>query len=188
METIPVVYLKKDFEKTLLPRIDLPEIKEKQGFEHLYIIDEEGITKNRPRFCFYQRFSRYFDLWIDAGPREIDDIVDDVFAGAKKIIIRPSLWTEPTIQSTRELTENEIYIAVEANELQQDTVNLSFYDQADGIIIFCTKPDQRISFKNESIINQIIEKKDVYVFDDGNNTFWQSKNVKGYLKDINAFV
>lgn len=187
METIPIVYLPKDFEKKLLPSINIKEIMDREKFKDLYIFDIEGIRKNRPRFCFYQRFSSLFDLWVDAGPRDLGDVVDDVFSGAKKIVLRPGLWSETTIQCIRDITENEVLIAADAEDIE--SINFHTLDDAliDGFIIFFKDSNQRVGFKEEGLINSLIKKKDVYVFDEKNRSYWESKNIKGFLKDITTF-
>ena len=184
MEMIPFIYLTIPFEKTILPTLNLKELKKTHQINDLYIIDEEGIEKNRPRFCFYQRFSSIFDIWVDAGPRSIDDVVDDVFAGAKRIVIRSTLWSEPSIEGIREISENEIFLAMHLDEIVNNTYSRILFDEVDGIVVFITDQYQRIGFKHGSIISQIVEKKPTYIFSNDDISSWASKNIKGYLKDI----
>jgi len=76
----------------------------------LYLLDDDGITANRPNYNTYQRLSTHADLWIDAGPRSLDDAIDLIMAGATTLVIRPSLW--PTLDTTDILaiTDCPLYI------------------------------------------------------------------------------
>jgi hypothetical protein len=184
MEIIPFIHLTKQFEKETLPSFNLKEMKETHNISDLYIIDKEGIEKNRPRFCFYQRYSSLFDLWVDAGPRSIEDIVDNVFAGAKRIVIRATLWSEPSIASIRELTENDIFLAISLDGVINNTYPKILFNEVDGVIIFIPKEFQKIGFKHESTINRVSEKKPCYIFSNNDISFWKEKNIKGYLQDV----
>ena len=188
MDVIPVLYLSEKFKKNEVSPLYLRDIMKKQGFSELYIIDEQGIRRNEPQYAFYQRFSALFDLLVDTGPREIGDVVDDIFSGAKRIIIRENLWTEESLSRIRELTDHEIFLAVDKNRVQDVYNRPLFYDEADGLVLYMTSEKEQ-DFKNESKINQLIKNKTVYVFDEEKNeSFWSSRNVKGLLRDINSFV
>jgi len=101
MEFVPVLYLSKTFNRNEVSPLHLRGIMKKQGFSELYVIDEQGVRRNEPRYAFYQRFSPLFNLWVDTGPRGIGDVVDDIFSGAKRIIIRENLWTEDSLSQIR---------------------------------------------------------------------------------------
>jgi len=75
----------------------------------LYLLDTDGIATNRPNYNTYQRLSSQADLWIDAGPRDINDLVDLVMAGATAIIIRPTLWPNPDINAILDVTDLNLY-------------------------------------------------------------------------------
>jgi hypothetical protein len=75
----------------------------------LYLIDHDGITHNRPNYNTYQRLSTKNPLWIDAGPRTTDDIVDLIMAGATTIIIRPTLYHTPDLHETHTITDLDLY-------------------------------------------------------------------------------
>lgn len=186
MEIIPYIYLTKQFEKTIVPALNLQELKEKHQLTNLYIIDRAGIEKNRPRFCFYQEYAALFDLWIDAGPRIIEDVVDDMFAGANRLVIRFDLWQEKSFVRIKELTDNEILLAVSLEGVINRKYPLHLLDEIDGIVIFITEDHKDVGFKHETLINQLLEKKPCYIFTHKNLSYWQSRNIKGYLKDITS--
>lgn len=187
MQIIPYIYLTETFEKTILPTLDLQALKEKHKFTDLYIIDKMGIEKNRPRFCYYQQYASLFDLWIDAGPLSIDDVVDDVFAGAFKLVIRSELWSEKSFMRIKELTENEILLAVSLEGIINQKYPLYLLDEIDGVVIFITEEHQQVGFKHESLINQFLDKRPCYIFTHDTLNYWVSKNIEGYLKDITSF-
>lgn len=188
MEYVPVLYLPSNDQKIGLNAIDLKNLMKKEGFTELYLLDELGIKKNKPQYDFYQRFSTIFDLWVDTGPRNIGDVVDDVFSGAKRIIIRLDLWTEDSLKSIREITDHEIYVAVDLNSFGSLSENRLFFDEADGVVLFVTDTNT-LRFKIESEINQLIKDTAVYVFDMGKNEhIWSLKDIKGFLRDINHYL
>jgi hypothetical protein len=188
METIPVLYLSKTYEKNQLSPLYLRDIMKKQGFSNLYVIDEQGIKRNQPQYAFYQRFSPMFDLWVDTGPRDMGDVVDDIFSGAKRIIIRLNLWLKESLSQIRELTEHDIFLAVEGHKLSHLYTHPLLYEEADGLIVFMTS-EVKTGFKNESTLNQVMRNKPVYVFDmQENESYWTSKKINGLLQDINRFV
>jgi len=188
MEYVPVLYLTSDDQKIGLNTIDLRDLMKKEGFTDLYIIDELGIKKNKPQYKFYQRFSTLFDLWVDTGPRDIGDVVDDIFSGTKRIIIRLDLWNEDSLKSIREVTDHEIYVAVALNSISSLSESRLFFDDADGVVLFVTDNDS-LNFKIESDINQLIKDTSVYVFDmEKNEPIWSSKDIKGFLRDINHYL
>ena len=188
MEYVPVLYLPSNDQKIGLNAIDLKNRMKKEGFTELYIIDELGIKKNKPQYNFYQRFSSIFDLWVDTGPRDIGDVVDGVFSGAKRIIIRLDLWTEDSLTSIREITDQDVFIAVDVNHINALFERRLLFDEADGVVLFVTDKNT-LKFKLESDINQLIKETSVYVFDvEKNEHIWSSKDIKGFLRDINHYL
>ncbi|OYT29068.1 hypothetical protein B6U98_03390 [Thermoplasmatales archaeon ex4572_165] len=188
MKYVPVLFLPSDDQKISLNAIDLKNHMEKEGFTDLYVIDELGIKKNKPHYKFYQRFSTLFDLWVDTGPRDIGDVVDDIFSGTKIIIIRLDLWTENSLKSIREVTDHEIYVAIDLNSISSLYESRLFFDEADGVVLFVTD-NNTLRFKLESDINQLIKDTSVYVFDmEKNEHIWSSKDIKGFLRDINHYL
>ena len=54
----------------------------------IYIFDMDGLEKDKPNLCTYQRLSSFVELWVDNGPRNIGDVVDSTMAGATDITLR----------------------------------------------------------------------------------------------------
>ena len=188
MEIIPVLYLSRIFERNQVSPLYLRDIMKKQGFSDLYVIDEQGIKKNQPQYDFYQRFSPMFELWVDTGPRDVGDVVDDIFSGAKRVIIRLNLWTGKSLSRVRELTDHDILLAVDKNQMNDLYANPLLYEESDGIVVFMTT-QVKTGFKGESVLNQVIRNKPVYIFDSKEyESYWSTKNINGLLQDINLYV
>src|SRR5512136_1376900 len=58
----------------------------------LYVLDLDGIERNNPNLELYQRLAEHCVLWIDNGPRRIDDVMDTIMAGATNLTLREELW------------------------------------------------------------------------------------------------
>jgi hypothetical protein len=184
MEYIPVLYLDKDFDKNQSNAYKLRDLMKKEGFSDLYVIDVQGVKKNKPQYTFYQRFSSLYNLWVDTGPRNIGDVVDDIFSGAKHIIIRTNIWKGGSLKSIREFSDQELLIAFELQDISKLFESMYFLNDADGVVLFITK-NSLLDFKMESKLNQMIKNNNFYIFDDlVNERRWSSKKIKGFLKEI----
>ena len=84
MEIIPMIFLKN--EKLINTKLSKAKhfnnVLEKTSESTLYILDNDGIEKNKPNLNLYQELSKSYILWVDAGPRNIGDVVDLVIAGS----------------------------------------------------------------------------------------------------------
>jgi hypothetical protein len=76
----------------------------------LYLIDDDGLTTNRPHYNTYQRLTTHTDLWIDAGPRTLDDAIDLVMAGATTLILRPTLCPDLDTTNLITITDCPLYL------------------------------------------------------------------------------
>lgn len=76
----------------------------------LYLIDDDGLTTNRPHYNTYQRLTTHTDLWIDAGPRTLDDTVDLIMAGATTLILRPTHWSDLDTTDLTAITDCPLYL------------------------------------------------------------------------------
>ena len=116
MEIVPLIHIRdrifldgKNGEPILID--DLFKRIEKDTM--LYILDLDGIEHGSPGLDLYQKLSEHCILWIDNGPRILDDVMDTIMAGATNITLRKELWPNVDIPSILELTEDEIYFAIE---------------------------------------------------------------------------
>ena len=180
MEIIPVLTLDK--------RIDTKEQSELadrlEGIESdktVYILDLHGINKDKPNLCVYQKLSRDFDLWIDSGPRNLGDVVDNFLAGASAVTLRDNTWKNINIPGIREVSENKIYLDLNSKIID----GLNYYD-IDGLVNFKQRNDVEkdadfsYSLKKISVKNNIFS----YETDIKNLTYWKALGINKLLVDF----
>ena len=144
---------------------DLRDLLDRLHGSIIYVFDEDGIKKNHPNVSLYQRLTDIAELWVDAGPRTVGDIVDDVFSGAKRLVIRPDLWNEIDLQSVVDLTENELMASYHSSDIQKGIPHDMVFSQAHGIVLQFDERSLHLDFKMNSIIKQICKTKPTYVLD-----------------------
>jgi len=183
MDLIPLIYMKKReiyVEKTQSP-ITLKEfLKQVEGEKKIYIFDLDGIEKDKPNLCTYQRLSSSYDLWVDFGPRNLGDVVDATMAGATDITLRKNLCPQLYLSEIKEITENKIYENIDFAE------GLSFGD-ADGLVNFNSREEIERDFKHSDFFKRMSLKNKIYSYETDleNRTYWERFGVEGLLVDIN---
>ena len=183
MDLIPLIYMKKRkiyVEKTQSP-VTLKEfLKQIEGEKKIYIFDLDGIEKDKPNLCTYQRLSGSYDLWVDFGPRNLGDVVDATMAGATDITLRRNLCPQLYISEIKGITENKIYENIDFAE------GLSFGD-ADGLVNFNSREEIERNFKHSDFFKRMSLKNKVYSYETDleNRTYWERFGVEGLLVDIN---
>lgn len=165
MQEIPFITIKGKKIVLGLSSNDLRVFLDRLQGSIIYVFDEDGIAKNHPNVSLYQRLTNIAELWVDAGPRNVGDIVDDVFSGAKRIVIRPDLWNEIDLQSVVDLTENELMALYHSTEIQKGIPHDMVFSQAHGVILQFDEDSLTLDFKMNSIIKQICSTKPTYVLD-----------------------
>jgi len=190
MDITPLIYLKKgklivEREEYRLPFNEILEQVDKDG--NIYVLDTDGIEKNKPNLCLYQKLSKSHDLWVDTGPRVLGDTVDVIMAGATNITIRTNLWHGGLdVSSIREITENKIYAGVGLkSQGDRNTEIFSFYD-VDGLVVFDGEKQVERDFKYGSFLKDLCIKHEVYIYerDPKNIIYWKNLGAKGLLVDI----
>jgi len=152
---------------------------------NLYILDYDGIAKNKPNVNIYQRLSSFSDLWIDSGPRSTGDVIDFVMAGANKITIRKDLSDSIDIAHLRELSESKFYLAVKESSLKE-YVNLLNISMFDGIIVLLNEKRRDIDFISASYLKNFASNNDIYLF---NSKFrpkshWEKMGISGLFSPM----
>jgi len=154
---------------------------------NIYVLDSDGIEKNKPNLCLYQNLSKYHILWVDTGPRVLGDIVDVIMAGAINITVRNNLWREVDVSSIKEITENKIYTSADLkSQGDLNTEIFPLYD-VDGLVIFGGKNRVEKDFKHWGFIKNSCIKHEVYAYerDPKNIKYWRNLGVTGVLVEIN---
>jgi uncharacterized protein related to proFAR isomerase len=62
------------------------ELVERFG-DVVYLMDIDGIERNRPQYSLIKELSKEAELWVDAGTRAPDSLIDIFVAGAEKAVI-----------------------------------------------------------------------------------------------------
>jgi uncharacterized protein related to proFAR isomerase len=56
--------------------------------ERVYLVDRQGVQRNKPDVELVQRVADEAEIWVDAGPRYAEDVVDLFIAGARHVVVR----------------------------------------------------------------------------------------------------
>jgi len=186
MEIIPLIKLKKQKVQGY-PISFLKELlKNLEENEKIYILDLDGIEKDKPNLCTFQRLSGSYDLWVDFGPKNLGDIVDAVMAGANAITLRKLLWSNIEILDIKNITENEIFTNIDLNfQSDYDLKNINIL-LSDGFVNFNTRETIESNFKNSDYLKTISMKKKIYTYESDfkNISYWKGFDVKGILVDF----
>ena len=188
MEIIPLINLKKGkmVEPKYLENVSLNELLERFKDDKLYILDHDGIEKNKPNLCLYQKLSKHHELWVDAGPQVLGDVVDSVIAGANSITIRKNLWQDTDISGIKEISENKIYGEVTLERYSiSGTITSLVYD-VDGLVVFDKKNQIEGDFKSAERLKDICKRYETYAYGlkKKNVAYWEKLGVTGLLIDI----
>lgn len=183
MEIIPLIRIRKHRILSSLPVEELREIQ--FGGEKTYILDEDGVSKNKPNVSAYQQMSRYHEIWVDAGPRNPGDLIDIIMAGASITTIRIDKWPDFNIEETRELTDIPIYMMIDLNEKDRYEIK-KLISSVDGLVVFTTFEGIHQNFVLEGILRELSKENKVYVYEYKTEYIrsWESIGIEGLLVDI----
>ena len=150
--------------------------------EYLYILDHDGILKNRPNLCAFQKLTKNHELWVDTGPRVVGDIVDSVIAGASIITIRKEFINLNESSNLNEILENDIYLNTPyfQKSTDDDKIELNF-------LIPFSDQINNIDYLGDSNFHlNSIKNNNAYVYLSSKEDFQKIKKiyVKGYIIDI----
>jgi len=189
MEIIPLIYIR---ERRLLDEkkgkaLSLDDLfKQVEKDSMIYVIDLDGTTKDDPDLDLYQQLSEQYTLWIDNGPRDLDDVMDTIMAGATNITLRKDLWPNADIAGIREITEDEIYFTIELGQKEQN-FDLRFFSEDSGAVIFGDEQQIDESFKSNPFFKELISKHKLYLYTvpPMHVSYWNEQGVSGILVDVN---
>lgn len=181
MEFIPLIKIKNRkilYAKELLESIDESKI--------IYVYDIDGIEKNKPNLCTFQKLSKNHELWVDPGPRNLGDIVDNFLTGASAITIRSHLFPKINPLNIREISENKIFINDDFKKMNMDSLLLEKYD---GFTLFISreKIDQEYNYRNQ--LKNHISKSTAYVYESNkdNINYWKNIGIENFLVNLNKY-
>lgn len=181
MEFIPIINLQKG-------KIIEDISKKIDEFKKIYVLDLDGIEKDKPNFDIYQKLSVSVDLWVDNGPRTLGDVVDTFMAGATDITIRRNLCPKLKVSDIRDVSENKIYVNIDFEEKKAFDENMFFHD-VDGLINFVDKKKIELNTDYGKYLNKIKLEKKIYSYESTpkNLSFWKDFGIEGLLVDIGKF-
>ncbi|MCX6665487.1 MAG: hypothetical protein NT038_05435 [Euryarchaeota archaeon] len=186
MEIIPFIHLKKNKIFSADQMLSVKEIKElvEEG-KNLYVLDDDGIKNDEPNLTLYQQLSERYSLWIDNGPRNLDDVFDSVTAGATTILLRTTLWQKGNISDIQETVENMVYVSFDFRKQEPTDNNIMIPTDIEGVVIIRGNKSEE-SFKTDELVRTLCKKYKTYITDtdDRNETYWNSIGVQGLLIPI----
>ena len=152
----------------------------------LYVLDLDGIEHNNPALDLCQKLTEHCTLWIDDGPRRLDDIMDTIMAGATNITLREELWPEMDLPNVFELTDDEVYFCINPAHGQAFQITLSNHPDI-GVVVFNQEPLTNDDFNFASFFKNLAIKHKIYLYTVASNTnsLWEERGVTGILVDLN---
>lgn len=88
--------------------LDVFEVADRlfEGYGRLYLLDLDGFLHDRPQLDFIQEIGRGQEMWVDAGPRDADGVMDVIIAGASVAVLSTGLVRQVReISKTLKLTQ-----------------------------------------------------------------------------------
>jgi hypothetical protein len=145
----------------------------------VYVLDYDGVDHRNPNLELYQKLTEHCVLWIDNGPRRIDDVMDTIMAGATNLSLRPNLWPDMVLQEVFELTDDEVYLTL-ASPRQEPP--FSFAQGITGIVLF--SQDQSDVITTHSVRETTPLKTYLYTASSATIGYWEERGITGLLVDL----
>jgi hypothetical protein len=151
----------------------------------LYVLDYDGIDHNNPNLELYQKLSASLILWIDDGPRRIDDVMDTIMAGATNLTVRPDHWPDVSLEDIFELTDGEVFYAVTPQQTMQRSPSL-VSSSGVGVIVFPNEHQINQDFTAASYLKELGMKYKLYLYStEGKNlSGWEEQGLTGLVVDV----
>ena len=154
----------------------------------LYVLDRDGIDAGNPDLELYQQLTDHCILWVDDGPRRIDDVMDTIMAGATNLTIRPDHWPDTDLDDVLWLTDGEVFYAVTL-ESKDRTLLAPLASRGVGIIAFVDKTQLQYDFTAASHLKDLGMKQKLYVYGTlaKNLSGWEEQTLAGLVVDLKNF-
>ncbi len=85
-------------------------MRDMSGFDEFYIVDLEGLEKNRLQMDVISRLGEEFTIWVEGGFRRVGDVADALVLGAETAVI--STKTVESMEEIRKSAELSEHLAV----------------------------------------------------------------------------
>ena len=188
MDIIPLIYIKDGalLQEKQGPKITIKELTARvEEDKMLYILDLDGIEHNNPNLGLYEDLSDRYTLWVDAGPRILDDVMDMIMAGATNITIRKNLWPNVNLVDLQEITEDEIYFTVDTDQIEKH-VEFSVFSDVIGAVVLKDEKEIEEDQHYSTFLKEYAAKSKLYIYnvDPTNVPYWNERHVTGVLVDL----
>lgn len=188
MEIIPSIHLR---EREILEKdgskCKIDGFLEKiESLEKLYIIDHDGIERNKPNLCTYQKLSKSIDIWVDAGPNELGDVVDTIMAGATDITLRKQIWPNLDAKKIKEYAESNLYLKTDLRKQDKYHSQLIMKEKIDGLVILDENNDSIGGATSIECVKSLAERYKMYIYETNqkNLNHWKEIGVNGIIVDL----
>jgi hypothetical protein len=64
-------------------------------FHRIYVIDLDGLERDVPQLDYLQEITRDTDVWVDAGLRSADSVIDILVTGARRAVVSTARFRTP---------------------------------------------------------------------------------------------
>ena len=83
---------------------------ERRGFERFYIMDIEGIERNRMQMDVIERLASEFNIWVEGGFRDVGGAEDALVLGAEMAVMASkSIKSMEEVRKAVELSDNIVF-------------------------------------------------------------------------------
>ena len=83
------------------------------NYSLLYVVDLDGIARSDPQLDYLQELSRDIALWVDAGIRSSDQVIDIIVAGARRVILSSAYLRGPNALARAWKLSTELVFEIE---------------------------------------------------------------------------
>jgi hypothetical protein len=185
MKLVPLIYIKERsfyFERDGKTHSEEEVIDSIDHDKLIYVLDIDGIEKDKPNLCTYQRQSSMLNLWVDFGPRTKGDIVDSFLAGAEKVTVRKYLYPKINPREIKEMIEKEFYTNIELEKQRTYDINDPIFYDSYGLVNFYSKEEIESNMGYYQRIKALAGRK-IYSYEDktSNISFWERLGFSGII-------
>lgn len=82
------------------------KIVKSSKYETFYVIDINGLIKNKPQITIIQEMSKEKNLWVESGARFAEDMIDVLMAGAEYTVLNTMLLDLDELKKICVLSQN----------------------------------------------------------------------------------
>lgn len=156
-------------------------VESSKKYETFYVVDINGLIKNRPQINLIQEMSKEKNLWVESGMRFAEDMVDVLMAGAEYAVLNTMIIGLDELKKICGLSQN-IMLHMECKNSRIHGMNMGYFaGKAKDMGI------KKFVMENRDywLIKTLAENVEVYVFgkkDDVKKL--EAAGVAGVLLDI----